>query len=434
MPDNMRRVVVFLCAAGLVAAQEPAQPEKPFSVTVRNVLAPVTVEDAHHDFVPGLTPYDFRLYDNGKLQNITQDMATHPLSVVVVIQANADVEKILPYIKRLSSVFESLVIGEDGEMAVIGFDHRIKVLTDFTSDSPKIDGAFQALSVGGYTAALNDATMRAVGMLKSRPINRRRVVIQIAENRDKGSEIRSVREILTEAEFANVVFYSIDISKLMSALTTQAQPNRPDTIPPGGEHLPMEAGALGRIPISIFELNATPGKTNKILSFFAKNVYVTFHDSSKYFKKIQCKFVDYPIRFNSKNIIEQKEALKQIDFDETKKTILILGGSQGSSFINQVVKKIFSENNFQKIQIIHQAGKDEYLQMREFFKKNNIKSVVFDYFHDLSIYYCAADLVICRAGAGTLFETKFFNKKAVIIPLETNQIIINYIMHWQLKS
>ena len=47
-------------------------------------------------------------------------MATHPLSVVTVIQANADVENILPNIKRLSSIFESMVIGEEGEMAVIG--------------------------------------------------------------------------------------------------------------------------------------------------------------------------------------------------------------------------------------------------------------------------------------------------------------------------
>jgi VWFA-related protein len=238
MPENMRRVVVFLCAAGLVAAQEP-EPPTIGKIVTRVVLAPVTVVDRSGDFVPGLTPYDFRLYDNGKLQNITQDMATHPLSVVVVIQANADVEKILPSIKRLSSVFESLVIGEEGEMAVIGFDHRIKVLTDFTSDSAKIDGAFQALNAQGYTAALNDATMRAVGMLRARPANRRRVVIQIAENRDKGSEIRKVREILTEAEFANVVFYSVNISQLIAALTSQAQPNRPDTLPPGAEHLPM---------------------------------------------------------------------------------------------------------------------------------------------------------------------------------------------------
>ncbi len=241
MADNMRRVVVFLCAAGLVAAQqEPAKDqEKPITVTTRVVLAPVTVVDRAGDFVPGLTPYDFRLYDNNKLQAITQDMATHPLSVVTVIQANADVEKILPTIKRLSSIFESMVVGEEGEMAVIGFDHRIKVLTDFTPDPAKIDRAFQSLSVGGYTAALNDATMRAISMLKTRPFNRRRVVIFISENRDKGSEIKKVREVLTEAEFRNVVFYAIDISQLMSALTSRAQPNRPNTLPPGAQNLPM---------------------------------------------------------------------------------------------------------------------------------------------------------------------------------------------------
>ncbi len=240
MPDKMRRGLVFLCAAGLVSAQEPAKETEPvIGITTRVVLAPVTVVDRAGNFVPGLTPYDFRLYDNNKLQNITLDMATHPLSVVTVIQAYADVEKILPTIKRLSSIFESMVVGEEGEMAVIGFDHRIKVLTDFTSDPVKIDRAFQNLSVGGYTAALNDATMRAITMLGTRPFNRRRVVIFISENRDKGSEIKKVREVLTEAEFKNVVFYAIDISQLMSALTSQAQPNRPNTLPPGAEHLPM---------------------------------------------------------------------------------------------------------------------------------------------------------------------------------------------------
>jgi VWFA-related protein len=240
MPDKMRRVAVFVCAAGLVAAQEPAKDQdKPITVTTRVVLAPVTVVDRSGSFVPGLTPYDFRLYDNGKLQNITEDVATHPLSVVVAIQANSDVEKILPHIKKLSGIFESLVIGEEGELAVIGFDHRIKVLTDFTNDPAKIDAAFNALSVGSWSAALNDATMRAIGMVKTRPTNRRRVVILISENRDKGSEIKKIREVLTEGEFANVVFYAVDISQLISALTTKAQPNRPSTLPPGAEHLPM---------------------------------------------------------------------------------------------------------------------------------------------------------------------------------------------------
>lgn len=237
----MRRILVLLCTVGMVWAQEPEKGEiaKLPPITTRVVLAPVTVVDRDGHFVPGLTPYDFRLYDNGKLQKITEDLATHPLSVVVVIQQNAEVEKILPAIQRLSSVFESMVIGEDGEMAVVGFDHRIQVLADFTSDPARIDDAFRRLHAGSYTAALNDATMRAVNMLKTRPSNRRRVVIQVAENLDKGSEFKSVREILTEAEFANVVFYSVNISQLISKLTSKAQPNRPSNIPPGGQHMEM---------------------------------------------------------------------------------------------------------------------------------------------------------------------------------------------------
>jgi VWFA-related protein len=236
---------LFLCVASLLIGQTPpAQTpttqdpaDQVIHESFKFVLAPVTVVDRNRDFVPGLTPYDFRLYDNGKLQKITEDIANHPLSVVLVIQANADVEKILPSIQRTASVFESLVVGDDGEMAVIGFDHRTQVLTDFTNDAAAIDIAFKKLRPGSYTAALNDATMKGINMLRTRPTSRKRVLIQIAENRDKGSEIKP-REVLTEADFQSVSMYSVNISQLLAALTAKAQPNRPSTLPPGAEHLP----------------------------------------------------------------------------------------------------------------------------------------------------------------------------------------------------
>src|SRR4051812_4730032 len=196
----MRNGVAFLCVAGLLAAQDPA--DRPITVTFRFVLAPVTVTDKNGTFVPGLTPYDFKLYDNGKLQKITEDMTSHPISMVVAIQANADVEKILPSIQKLASVFESLVLGEDGELAVLSFDHRVQTLAPFSNDAAQIDGAFKRLKVGGYVSALNDATMQGINMLKSRPTSRRRVLVLISENRDKGSTIKS-REVLTEADFNN---------------------------------------------------------------------------------------------------------------------------------------------------------------------------------------------------------------------------------------
>jgi VWFA-related protein len=228
----MRTGTLFVCLTSLLAAQEQPERKGDISVTFKFVLAPVTVSDRDGSFVPGLTPYDFRLLDNGKPQRITEDIATHPLSMVVAIQANADVEKILPSIQKLASVFESLVIGEDGEMAVLAFDHRVQTLTGFTNDAAQIDAAFKKLKTGSYTSALNDATLAGINMLKNRDIARRRILVLIGENRDKGSSIK-VREVLTESDFANVYIYSVDISQIVASLTSKAQPNRPSTLPPG---------------------------------------------------------------------------------------------------------------------------------------------------------------------------------------------------------
>jgi VWFA-related protein len=232
----MRTGIVFLCLASLLGAQE--ERDKAISVTTTFVLAPVTVTDHSGSFVPGLTPYDFRLLDNGKPQKITEDIADHPVSMVIAVQANADVEKILPSIQKLGSVFESLVIGENGEMAVLGFDHRIQTLTGFTNDAAQIDAAFKKLHPGSYTSALNDATLAGINLLKTRELTRRRILVLISENRDKGSSI-NVREVLTEADFNNVAIYSVNISELIASLTSKAQPNRPSTTPPGvGPPLP----------------------------------------------------------------------------------------------------------------------------------------------------------------------------------------------------
>ena len=247
----MLKLTALLCTAVLLAGQDPPKqdPPKPdppnnepvIRVSFKFVLVPVTVTDKAGTFVSGLTQYDFRLYDNGKLQKITEDVASHPLSLVVAIQANNDVEKILPSIQKLGSVFEQLVVGENGEMAVMAFDHRVKNLVDFTSDTNKIDAAFKQLKPGSSTSAVNDAAMAGVNLLRNRPPERRRVLLIIAENRDKGSTIKE-REVLTAAEFANVPIYSVDISVLVAQLTATPQPPRPDNRPPGA--VPLPAGIV----------------------------------------------------------------------------------------------------------------------------------------------------------------------------------------------
>ncbi len=207
------------------------------STTVRIVMAPVTVTDKNGGTITGLAPTNFKLYDNGRLQRITEDVTTHPLSLVVVVQANSEMEKVIPQIQKLGSLLQAQVLGDDGEAAVIGFDHRIQTLTDeFTSNPDKITAALKKLKPGSSSARLNDATIEAINMLKRRPTNRRRVILLIAENRDQGSELRA-REVLSASEFANVVIYSVDVSRMVTAVTATPPPPPPDNRPPGAVHI-----------------------------------------------------------------------------------------------------------------------------------------------------------------------------------------------------
>jgi len=231
---NMRKMLVGLSIAGLLAAQDGG--DKPFVVTTTNVQAPVTVLDRNGDPVTSLNVLDFQLFDNGKVQNITEDFAGHPLSLVVVVQANSAVEKILPQLQRVGSVFD-LLLGENGEIAVLAFDHRIQTMTGFTSDPDKVHDAFKKLKPGSWTSKLNDATMEAVNLLRNRDKERKRVMIIISEDRDNGSGMH-VRDVMTAQEFANIAVYSVNMSHLISSLTAPAEANRPDPIPPGGTWLP----------------------------------------------------------------------------------------------------------------------------------------------------------------------------------------------------
>lgn len=274
--NSVNKLLSLFCIAGLALAQDPPkqEPEKSdttFKVTTKIVLVPVTVQDRNGDFVNGLTPYDFELFDKGKPQKITEDIASHPLSMVMVIQANSVVERFIPQIQKLGNMIEAQVLGDSGEIAVIAFDHRFQTLLPFTSEPDKLAAALKKLHAGSSTAAVNDAVVRAINMLKTRDKTRRRVVMVIAENQNRGSEI-STREVLSEADFANVTIYPIDISKVISQLTATPLYNRPNPIPPEGRPI-----TNGNIQTSTTDSQTNMGNWVPVLvDIFdlAKNVFV----------------------------------------------------------------------------------------------------------------------------------------------------------------
>jgi len=207
--------------------------------------------------------------------------------------------------------------------------------------------------------------------------------------------------------------------------------------------LPVSIAArCAGIPVELYELNVEPGKAVRVLMPFASKIFITFLQSKKLctflginFSK-KCELVDYPIRFTESDKkcdkhqvfdrinkkIQERHENTHVPFSDTRKTIFILGGSQGSVFLNNLFKK-FIEKNFaiaNSIQVIHQAGSPSAynpIDWPAFYATSGIPAITFSYDDQIKNYYVISDLIVCRAGAGTLFEIEFFQKPCLVIPL-----------------
>lgn len=275
---------VVAVAAGLALLGQ--QPESPSFVTNVNVItAPTIILDKDGEYVTGLKPTEFTLYDNDMKQEIRVDETFAPLSVVVAVQADAKVEGVLPKIQKIGSLLTTLVAGETGEIAIVAFDHRFQVLQDFTNDNTKIQEALKKLKPGSSSSRMTDAIMDSSRMLRGRPKDHRKVVLLISESRDKGSEAR-IREALSTLEIGNVLVYALNMSRVYTELTAKPAYPRPDPIPPGGRHVPAGAPIT---PTSIAQMTGQPGYGADFVPML-----------TEIFRGVKAIFVDNPVEVYTK--------------------------------------------------------------------------------------------------------------------------------------
>ncbi len=182
------------------------------------------------------------------------------------------------------------------------------------------------------------------------------------------------------------------------------------------------AAYILRIPIDLYELNVLPGKTTSFLAPLTRTIYCCFArtiDFLDFLSARTCTQIGYPIRFFNEEQHSRADAYRRLNLDPDKKTILILGGSQGSVFINNMIKQwISATTDTGTLQIIHQTGAHDPTDWFLLYKQHNIQAVVFPFNNNMEQCYAAADLIICRSGAGTLFEVLYFHKPCITIPLE----------------
>lgn len=266
----IQKSVALLLAAMMAVAQDP---QTVIRVETQVVVAPTVVLDKDGNYVNGLTAQDFVVYDNDKPQEFKVDVAFQPIDVVVVVQADAVTDQVLPKVKKIAPLLENLVVGEQGQVAVIAFDHRIRVMQDFTSDSAKVTKALEAINPGSSSARQIDAVMDAVRMLGRRPKDRRRVLMLISETRDKGSEGR-LRDTVLEAELRNVLVYTVNMSRFLNTLTAKTPVPRPDPIPASARHMPAGGTAT---PTTMAQYSGTGNVLPAFVEIFrqAKAIFVS---------------------------------------------------------------------------------------------------------------------------------------------------------------
>lgn len=181
------------------------------------------------------------------------------------------------------------------------------------------------------------------------------------------------------------------------------------------------AATIMRVPIILHESDAAPGLANKIVAGFAAEVFVSFFDT-KGVNPGKKFVVGNPIR----DVITTgsfDSAVQRFNLTKEKPILLILGGSQGSQRINDTVLAILNQL-LESFEVIHQCGKNNIEQV-----KNETEAFLFEhlkkYYHPFSFFeekqlsdaYKAADLVISRAGAGSIFEILANKKPSILIPL-----------------
>lgn len=184
-----------------------------------------------------------------------------------------------------------------------------------------------------------------------------------------------------------------------------------------GSVLPVFCARILGKRILLHESDAIPGLANKFLSKFTKNIAVSFEDTKKFFPNKNVFLSGNPVRLKYLDITKD-DARKILEFYPENKVIFISGGSQGAQKINNIFLDSL-ENVLKNYSVIWSTGSKNFNLIKGYISnKKNIKiSPIFSE-KELAAAYTLCDIIIGRAGSGTIFETAAFGKPSILIPLE----------------
>jgi len=180
----------------------------------------------------------------------------------------------------------------------------------------------------------------------------------------------------------------------------------------------LYAASMKGVPALIQEQNSFAGVTNKKLGKKAKKICVAFDGMEAFFPKDKIIKTGNPVRRESVDIAGKREAAyAEFNLSPAKKTILVVGGSLGARTLNDSVINDLDKITSSDVQLIWQTGKHYYADIIRLLGKEVHPNVrILEFLNRMDLAYAAADIIISRAGAGTIAELCIVGKPVILVP------------------
>jgi len=180
----------------------------------------------------------------------------------------------------------------------------------------------------------------------------------------------------------------------------------------------LNMAAAKGIPCLLQEQNSYAGVTNKLLAKKASKICVAYEGMERFFPAEKIMMTGNPVRQQLlETTISHEDALRSFGLDVSKKTVLIVGGSLGARTLNESVIQHLDLIRQSDVQFIWQTGKYYSAEINERMKGQHIQNLVItDFISDMGAAYKAADIVVSRAGAGSISEFCLLGKPVILVP------------------
>lgn len=180
----------------------------------------------------------------------------------------------------------------------------------------------------------------------------------------------------------------------------------------------LRAAAKKKVPALIQEQNSYAGITNKLLAKKVNTICVAYERMERFFPKNKIVITGNPVRESLiQKSAKREEGLKYFELEEKDKVALILGGSLGARSINQAVLKNIQKIRESKVKVIWQTGAIYFNQIEDELQGKKPENLqIHKFINRMDMAYAAADVIVSRAGAGTISELCLVGKPAILVP------------------